>query len=154
MPGGSLIELVPTIHAGATCFMAGLIWFVQIVHYPLMAAVHKDSFASYERQHQRLTTLIVGPAMLVEAVCAGLITTGLVSVSASPATRWVAAAMLVVIWISTFFVQVPLHGRLQNGFDPLLMRRLIVTNWVRTLLWSTRAVLAMIMMRSSTTGVV
>jgi len=149
-----LIELVPTIHAGATCFMAGLIWFVQIVHYPLMAAVHKDSFASYERQHQRLTTLIVGPAMLVEAVCAGLITTGLVSVSASPATRWVAAAMLVVIWISTFFVQVPLHGRLQNGFDPLLMRRLIVTNWVRTLLWSTRAVLAMIMMRSSTTGVV
>jgi len=154
VPGGSLIELVPTIHAGATCFMAGLIWFVQIVHYPLMAAVHKDSFASYERQHQRLTTLIVGPAMLVEAVCAGLITTGLVSVSASPATRWVAAAMLVVIWISTFFVQVPLHGRLQNGFDPLLMRRLIVTNWVRTLLWSTRAVLAMIMMRSSTTGVV
>ena len=32
------------IHAAATWFMVGLIWFVQIVHYPMFANVGRDSF--------------------------------------------------------------------------------------------------------------
>ena len=31
--------LLLLLHAGATFFMCGLIWFVQIVHYPLFAQV-------------------------------------------------------------------------------------------------------------------
>ncbi|MCK6525129.1 hypothetical protein L6R49_27300, partial [Myxococcota bacterium] len=31
--------LLLLIHAAATWFMVGLIWFVQIVHYPLFSAV-------------------------------------------------------------------------------------------------------------------
>ena len=51
------------IHAGATLYMTGLIWFVQVVHYPLMARVGEDGFAEYEKHHQRLTTWVVAPPM-------------------------------------------------------------------------------------------
>lgn len=62
-----LATLIPMAHAGATWFMTGLIWFVQIVHYPLMGAVPGDAFRVYQELHQRRTTWIVGPVMLVEA---------------------------------------------------------------------------------------
>jgi sterol desaturase/sphingolipid hydroxylase (fatty acid hydroxylase superfamily) len=55
----------------ATWFMVGLIWFVQVVHYPLFAAVPAgEPFAAYHRQHVRRTTWVVAPVMLVELVTA------------------------------------------------------------------------------------
>ncbi|MDP9439422.1 MAG: hypothetical protein M3P49_11875, partial [Actinomycetota bacterium] len=61
------MQLVLLVHVGATLFMVGLIWFVQIVHYPLFASVGRGGFAEYSRAHSRLTGLVVGPPMLIEA---------------------------------------------------------------------------------------
>ena len=47
--------------------MTGLIWFVQVVHYPLFERVAVQIFASYQQAHQRLTTWVVAPALLVQA---------------------------------------------------------------------------------------
>ena len=54
------------VHAAATLFMTGLIWFVQVVHYPLLANVGADGFAAYAQRHSSLTTWVAGPAMLIE----------------------------------------------------------------------------------------
>ena len=48
-----------------------------------------------------------------------------------------------VIWLSTIFVQAPLHGRLGGGFDAGLHRRLVVSNWVRTVAWALRGLLVL-----------
>ena len=48
-----------------TLFMVGVIWFVQVVHYPLFSRVGGEGFALYSKAHSRLTTY-VGPPMLVE----------------------------------------------------------------------------------------
>ena len=64
-------EVILWLHAVATLFMVGLIWFVQVVHYPLMALVGEHGFASYAQRHQSLTSLVVAPAMLLEAGTAG-----------------------------------------------------------------------------------
>ena len=40
-------------------------------------------------------------------------------------------------------VQVPLHRRLQGGFDAAAHRRLVRTNWLRTAAWTLRAALAL-----------
>ncbi|NIP85737.1 MAG: hypothetical protein GTO03_09310, partial [Planctomycetales bacterium] len=62
------------IQLATTLMMAGLIWFVQIVHYPLFAAVGEGEFPAFERKHQRLTTCVVAPLMLAElATAAGLV---------------------------------------------------------------------------------
>ena len=57
----------------STIAMVGLVWFVQVVHYPLMERVGKDEFCRYERDHQTRTTMVVAPLMLTEAVTALLV---------------------------------------------------------------------------------
>jgi hypothetical protein len=44
------------LNAGTTIFMTGLVWFVQIVHYPLFKDVGQDKFKHYEAQHSNLTS--------------------------------------------------------------------------------------------------
>jgi uncharacterized membrane protein len=129
------------VHAVATWFMTGLIWFVQVVHYPLFAAVGKEGFQAYEIAHSRLTTFVVAPVMLVELLSgiALLFDTG-------NAPRWAALvglALLGAIWVSTALVQVPAHTALAAGFDGEVQRRLVATNWLRTAAWSLRAALLM-----------
>jgi hypothetical protein len=58
------------LHAAATLSMTGLIWFVQVVHYPLMARVGRVGFADYEAAHTRRTTWVVAPPMLIEGFTA------------------------------------------------------------------------------------
>ena len=53
-----------------TCFLTGLIWTIQVVHYPLMAKVGASNFTEYERLHANWITPLVGPAMLAELAAA------------------------------------------------------------------------------------
>ena len=51
------------VHVGATWALVGLIWFVQVVHYPLFASVGPGEFAHYEAQYTRRTARVVGVIM-------------------------------------------------------------------------------------------
>lgn len=53
---------------------------------------------------------------------------------------WLGLAILGIIWISTAFVQVPLHARLEGGWDGVAIERLIRSNWLRTIPWTMRGV--------------
>lgn len=130
------------IHAAATLFMTGLIWFVQVVHYPLMARVGADGFQDYEAHHQRLTTRVVGPAMFIELGCAVWLVVD--PVPGLPGwMAYVGLALLAVIWLSTVCLQVPRHKELERGFNIKAHRRLVNSNWLRTVAWSSRVVLAL-----------
>ncbi len=128
-------------HLGSTGLMAGLIWFVQIVHYPLHAAVPAEAFVAYEREHVARTGRLVGPLMLVEAAT-------VVALLVRPPdglSAWMpgaGAGLLALLWISTFLVQVPMHRRLERGADVATVRRLVASNWIRTAAWSLRFGLA------------
>ena len=142
-----LINLIPMAHAGATWFMVGLIWFVQIVHYPLMGVVPASGFPAYAAAHRRRTTWVVGPAMLLEATAAillvALVPQG--QVIGMP-MRWIGLLILGLIWVSTFAVQVPLHGKLAKGFDRAVWCRLVATNWLRTVAWTLRGIVAILLL--------
>jgi hypothetical protein len=124
--------------------MVGLIWFVQLVHYPLFGSVGADHFADYERQHMRRTGWAVGLFMPAEAVTGvWLVVTPPVGVST--ALTLAGLALLVVIWISTAVFQAPTHFRLAKGYDAVVGRRLVLTNWIRTVAWKARGVLVLFM---------
>lgn len=125
-------------NAVSTLFMTGLIWFVQIVHYPLFAAVGNEAFPAYSRSHQALTTFVVGPPMLLEALTAVLLVTTRPT-GVAPWLCWVGAGLVAVIWLSTAAVQIPAHARLAGGFDPAVADALVSTNWIRTVAWTLRA---------------
>ncbi|MEY3608133.1 MAG: hypothetical protein RLZZ447_921 [Verrucomicrobiota bacterium] len=128
--------LLAPAHAAATLFMAGLIWFVQIVHYPLFRRLGATDAAAYAREHAQRTGWVVGPVMLMELALALLL-----AARGGPAA-WLALALLGVIWASTAWIQVPLHRRLAVTPDPAAVDRLIRTNWIRTGAWTLRAPLA------------
>lgn len=126
------------VHAAVTLFMTGLIWFVQIVHYPLFALVGHAGFPEYERWHARRTGWVVAGPMLAELAAAIAI-----AWCGGGALAWLGLALLAIIWLSTGLWQVPAHRRLEAGFDAAAHRRLVRTNWVRTAAWSARGVIAL-----------
>lgn len=132
------IKLVFVVHVVATLTMLGVIWMVQLVHYPLFSGVGAGGWLAYEAQHQRRITWIVGPTMLLELMTA----VWLVFDRPSFFPAWAAfvgAALVGAIWCSTAFVQVPLHSALGQGFEADAHQRLVSTNWIRTVAWTLRA---------------
>ena len=126
--------MVALTHAISTLALVGLIWTIQIVHYPLMAMVPPATYPAYQGAHQRRITFLVSPLMVLEGLSAILI---LFEQSGSPVYRGGLVALL-LIWLSTALIQVPCHRLLIDGFDPGLHRRLVRTNWIRTSLWTVR----------------
>lgn len=131
------MPLVFLLHLGATLALVGLIWTVQVVHYPLFAGVGEAGWAAYEVAHQSRITLVVGPLMLLEIATA----VWLVVERPAPLPAWsvvLGAALVGLIWASTAFIQVPLHSALASHFDADAHARLVATNWIRTMAWTAR----------------
>lgn len=130
------------LQVAVTCYLTGLIWTIQMVHYPLMAQVGTDQFGRYERLHAAAITPVVGPAMLAEAALAAWLL--LQRPPMVPAwMAWAGAVLVLMIWAVTFGVSVPCHGVLAQGFDAAAHGRLVHSNWIRTVGWTVRAALCL-----------
>ena len=132
--------LLAALHAVPTLYLTGLIWCVQVVHYPLFAAVGNATFVAYEREHCRRIAPVVLPPMLLEVALS--IWVCWLAPPPARAAAWLGVALLAVIWLSTFLIQVPCHRRLSAAADRAAMRRLVASNWLRTAAWTGRAALA------------
>lgn len=141
-------DLPLLLQAFASFAMTGLIWFVQVVHYPLLRAVGPSGYVAYQEQHMRLTTLIVAPLMLLEAATALWLVYDRPDF-VSPAQAWTGLGLLAVIWSSTAWLSVPRHDALRHGFDASAHAALVATNWIRTAAWTGRSVLLLIALRGA-----
>ncbi len=124
----------------STMFLVGLIWIVQVVHYPLFARVGTEIYPAYQSQHEKLITFVVILPMVIELVTSIL----LAKFTPPGVSRSLVIAgivLVVLIWLSTAFLQVPCHAKLASGFDPEVHRRLVHSNWIRTIAWSARGVI-------------
>ena len=125
--------------------MFGVIWMVQVVHYPLMRLVSGEQFARFETAHQARISWVVGPLMAVEGVC-------VLAFLFSPLAGlpgwmpWAGAVIEAIAIGTTMFVSAPLHGRLNANFNQAALDRLIATNWIRTVAWTARAAVAIAML--------
>ena len=131
-----------------TALMVGFIWTIQLLTYPMMAAVPAEGFVAYEVAHRNRVTAVLAVLAPVEIVAsAGVV----VAVDGVP--RWLsvgAGALLLAIWLSTLLFYAPLHMRLSTGFDARVHRRLVRTNWVRTIAWTLRGAAAITMIAVAT----
>ena len=119
----------------ATGFMTGVIWFVQIVHYPLFAAVGATDFADYHIAHSNRTTRVVALPMLLELLLSGALLASR-PLGMSSTVTWLGFALAIAAWSSTFLIAVPLHSKLGGGHDSAIIARLVATNWLRTSIWT------------------
>ena len=147
------VSTVPTVvdvtvlgaQVAATWAMVGLIWFVQVVHYPLFAWVSDDGAVPYAIEHQRRTALVVGLPMAVEGV------TALWLLADPPAGSgrmlpFIGCVLLAVVHGSTVLLQVPQHAALAQAHDAARVVRLVRTNWIRTIAWTARGAVALVML--------
>lgn len=129
-----LIEIVFWINLFCSCFMTGLIWFVQLVQYPSFGIIDKKDFPDFLAFHNAKTDWIVKPIMSIEFA-----TSGALMWFADPFLSVDSLGFFIVlsIWLSTALFQVPVHYKLEElGNEPKLVSRLVNTNWIRTVLWS------------------
>jgi hypothetical protein len=130
-------DLVLLINLLSTWTMVGVIWFVQVVHYPLLSVVPVESAASVAVEHQRRTGWVVGAPMALEGVTT-LALLVLVPEGVAWFVPWLAGFPLAVALGATIFLSVPRHERMARESDAQVGKELVSTNWVRTIAWTVR----------------
>ena len=110
-------------------FMLGLILTTQIVSYPMFINVEKN-FSAYHMNYVNKISTIAAPFMIIEFLLS-LIFVFLIGSYTSISSFLI----MVLIFLCTFFIQVPIHEKLKNSFNISLCNRLIKTNWIRVFLW-------------------
>ena len=118
-------------------FLVGLIWTIQILHYPAFALIKEENFLKFHSSHSTSITYIVGPMMILELITA----CGLIYKSSNEILFQVNLLLLILIWACTGLLSVPIHNRLSKSPSLTEIKKLVLTNWPRTLLWSLRLII-------------
>jgi hypothetical protein len=138
-------------HTAATLLLAGMIWTIQIVHYPLFAEVGAEGFAAYEAAHSTRISALIAVPWAVQGI------TTLVLLVSPPAgvprsLVWLAAVLAALPVLVTVTMSVPAHQQLTDGFDAAAHARLVATNWLRTAAWTAGGAVALAMLVGTVAG--
>lgn len=135
--------------AASSAWMAAVGWYVGLVHYPTFRYISAQDWAAFHAHHSLTTgTLVVGP-MLAQIAA----TFALVAVL-DRVPMWVVVGSFLCLALSvgwTGVVSGPIHGQMVTK-DPVLIERLISTNWPRAVAWTAQALIALwplVMMKPS-----
>jgi hypothetical protein len=107
-----------------------LIWLVQVIIYPSFYHIETKDFKAWHARYTRVISFIVVPLLLLQV--------GVELYHALVAEpRWWRALLVGVVILATFSLSVPCHKKLQSiGKSDFIIRKLVLTNWIRTLLWT------------------
>lgn len=146
--GEGVWQLATIVHAAATWFLVGLIWTIQVAHYPSFDAIDRAQYRHFQSAHMTKMGTLVGPPWLVEGL--GVLVVFLLAPTATTRLLAVAGGVLeAVVIVVTLVVSIPAHERLSEGFDEAALERLVRTNWWRTWAWTARGVIALVLVVSA-----
>jgi hypothetical protein len=139
------MEHIVIINLFTSFFLCGLIWVVQLVHYPFFKYASSETFEIAMGFHRKKISLIVVPAMFAE-----LLSSFWLSLFSSTYTIYHISGFVVVllIWGVTFTTQVPLHSKLTVSSDAKVINKLVRSNWIRTTLWSAKALIGIWLLKN------
>lgn len=130
------------LHIASTLFLTGVIWVIQIVQYPFFPHIDPENFTKYHDDYRFWITPVVAPPMIAELLTSIFL---LLNTPENIDSKliWFGMILTIVIWASTFFLQIPLHEKLAGGFDAQTAANLVKTNWLRATAWSLRSLLVL-----------
>jgi len=131
------------LHLTATSVMVGVIWVIQLVHYPSFHFVELKQYNTFQRFHMSRISYVVIPAMLTELFTLFLI---VISMDQIDTLVLASAILLIFIWLMTAVFFSGVHQKLTLGYDQTVVDKLVKLNWGRTLLWTLRLLLISIYM--------
>ncbi|MBJ6107410.1 hypothetical protein JAO73_00195 [Hymenobacter sp. BT523] len=134
------LRILLLLNFAAAAYLTGLIWTIQVVHYPSFGLVPKDAWVAFHAAHtRRMGYVVLAPMVLELALAVWLAWAGRAALPGG--AGWWSLALVLLIWAVTFFISVPFHNRLEGSFDYIAIDGLTRTNWLRTLAWTARALL-------------
>lgn len=125
------------IHFACTWMLVGLIWVIQVTVYPQFLRVGTAEFTKMHFAHCWRIGLLIAPLLALEVISAA----ALLYRGHRERALVISIALIPLNWLSTAILQAPIHVKLMRGFDAALIRRLTLSNWLRTLTWTARGVL-------------
>ena len=125
-------------HLIFTSIMTGVIWVIQIVHYPSFHFIEKELYTAFQKFHMNKISIIVIPIMLAELITGMML---FLDRSSKSPFLIISFVILVLIWLITGVFFSKAHNELMTGYQELVVNQLVVMNWIRTLLWTLRLLL-------------
>ena len=125
-------------HLIFTSIMTGVIWVIQIVHYPSFHFIEKELYTAFQKFHMNKISIIVMPIMLAELITGIML---FLDKSSKSPFLIISFVILVLIWLITGVFFSKAHNELMTGYQELVVNQLVVMNWIRTLLWTLRLLL-------------
>ena len=125
-------------HLIFTSIMTGVIWVIQIVHYPSFHFIEKELYTAFQKFHMNKISIIVIPIMLAELITGMML---FLDKSSKSPFLIISFVILVLIWLITGVFFSKAHNELMTGYQELVVNQLVVMNWIRTLLWTLRLLL-------------
>ena len=121
--------------------LTGVILITQIINYPLFKNI-KD-LSLFHKEYVKRMGFVVAPLMIIELTIVLIMlfynyednlikTTGLLTL---------------IIWSSTFLIQVPIHNEIKNS-KYINLEKLTKSNWIRTISWLTKLFIAIIILEN------
>ena len=127
------------LHGCVTFFLTGLIWVVQLVHYPMFRFLDPKTQSNALKFHQQKISIIVVPLMLFELLSGVYL--AYVQWSSLASFHRINMVLLMVIWVHTFGLMVPFHQKISVQLNYELLQKTLTHHWVRTLAWTIKSVL-------------
>ena len=130
------IEILSDIHFLSTSLMVGIIWVIQLLHYPTFHFIKESDYVEFQHFHMQRISFIVVPVMIIELL------SGFMLVYYFRSNLFILClTILLVIWLITFVFFTKLHQSLLDGYDKIIVDKLVQINWSRTVLWSLRLII-------------
>ena len=135
----SFNNIVFMFHFISTSIMVGVIWIIQLVHYPTFLYIDKQKYFNFQKFHMSKVSYLVMPTMTVELISGiymlldseNLIENNLFLLAFS---------FLILNWVITGLVFVKIHNSLLIEYKMQTILLLVKLNWIRTILWSLRLI--------------
>lgn len=138
---GMILEHINLVLAlASTFFMVGLIWHMQIVHFPLFLIINEKQFHHYYVAHAYSSRWVIFIPMFIELLT-GI---GLFIWRPEPLKTWslgVLTGLLVFLWLYTLLVMIPMQKNLKNEYSIDMIYNVTWANWARTVAWSARGII-------------
>ena len=126
------------VHLTFTSIMTGVIWVIQIVHYPSFHFIEKELYTAFQKFHMNKISIIVIPIMLAELITGMML---FLDKSYKSPLLIISVIILVLIWLTTGVFFTKAHNELITGYQQAVVNQLVVMNWIRTSLWTLRLLL-------------
>ena len=132
-----MLDDLLTTHLTSTSIMVGVIWVIQLVHYPSFKYVNESDYIIFQKYHMSNISYIVFHIMFTE-----LTTAILIFFSGEKSFFFMLSLIcLFLIWVITGVLFTKFHNILQKGKDLKMIEKMIKANWMRTLLWTLRLIM-------------